>query len=187
MSRKHGPWTITETVEKHRDDFIEVHEDHVIRPDGEPGTYANVKLKAGVSVLPIEADGTVYLTRQFRYAKGAQSIEAVSGGIDAEDALVSARRELHEELGIEAKELISLGQMEMDTSIINSPVNLFLARELQFTEAEQEGTESIEMYKTTLERATEMVLNSEITHSPSCVLILKAALYLQRRKATARQ
>ena len=68
MPRKHGPWTIRKTVEKHRDDFIEVHEDHVIRPDGGPGTYVNVKLKAGVSVLPIEPDGTIYLTRQFRYA-----------------------------------------------------------------------------------------------------------------------
>ena len=179
MERKHGPWTIKETAEKYRDEFIAVYEDSVIRPDGEPGTYATVRLKAGVSVLPIEPDGTIYLTRQFRYATGAESIEAVSGGIDDDDASESAKKELREELGIEATELISLGRMDMDTSIVNSPVSLFLARGLKFTEAEQEGTERIEPLKTSLDQAVGMVLRSEITHSPSCVLLLKASRYLK--------
>jgi ADP-ribose pyrophosphatase YjhB (NUDIX family) len=181
MSGKHGPWTIKETAEKYRDEFIAVYADSVIRPDGEPGTYATVRMKAGVSVLPVEPDGTVYLTRQFRYALGAESVEAVSGGIDDEDARGAALKELREELGIEAAELVSLGQMDMDTSIVRSPVSLFLARALSFTEAEQESTERIEPFKTTLEQAVGMVLRSEITHSPSCVLILKASRYLEGR------
>ncbi|HEX8127950.1 MAG TPA: NUDIX hydrolase [Pyrinomonadaceae bacterium] len=181
MERKHGAWTIRATEEKYRDEFIEVYQDSVTRPDGEPGTYATVHLKPGVSVLPIDADGTIYLTRQFRYAAGAESVEAVSGGIEGEDADAAARKELREELGIEAAELISLGRMDMDTSIVRSPVSLFLARGLKFTEAEQEGTERIEPFKTTLEQAVGMILRSEITHSPSCVLILKAARYLEGR------
>ena len=181
MERKHGPWIIKERAEKHRDEFIEVYEDSVIRPDGEPGTYATVRMKPGVSVLPLERDGTIYLTRQFRYALGAESVEVVSGGIEGEDASESAKRELREELGIEAAELISLGRMDMDTSIVRNPVSLFLARELKFTEAEQEGTERIEPFKTTLEAALGMVSRSEITHGPSCVLLLKAARYLEGR------
>lgn len=181
MEKKHGPWTIKGTTELYRDEFIAVYADSVIRPDGKPGTYATVQMKPGVSVLPFEGDGTVYLTRQFRYAAGAESIEAVSGGVDGEDVLEAAKKELHEELGIEAAELISLGRMDMDTSIVKSPVSLFLARGLKFTEAEQEGTERIEPFKTTLEQAVGMVLRSEITHSPSCVLILKAAHFLEGR------
>lgn len=181
MERKHGPWTIKGTAEKYRDEFIAVYADSVIRPDGEPGTYATVRMKPGVSVLPVDGDGTVYLTRQFRYAAGAESIEAVSGGVDGDDAAEAAKKELHEELGIEAAELIALGRMDMDTSIVHSPVSLFLARGLKFTEAEQEGTERIAPFKTTLEQAVGMVLRSEITHSPSCVLILKAARYLEGR------
>lgn len=180
MERKHGPWTIRGTTEKHRDEFLAVYEDTVVRPDGEPGTYTTVRLKPGVSVLPVEPDGSIYLTRQFRYATGAESVEVVSGGIeDGADAEESAKKELREELGIEASELISLGRMDMDTSIVHSPVSLFLARGLKFREAEQEGTERIEPFRTTLRRAVEMVLQSEITHSPSCVLLLKAARYLE--------
>jgi 8-oxo-dGTP pyrophosphatase MutT (NUDIX family) len=181
MERKHGPWTIKGTAEQYRDEFIAVYADSVIRPDGEPGTYATVHMKPGVSILPVEGDGTIYLTRQFRYAAGGESIEVVSGGVDGEDAAAAAKKELHEELGIEAAELIALGRMDMDTSIVKSPVSLYLARGLKFTEAEQESTERIEPFKTTLEQAVGMVLRSEITHSPSCVLILKAARYLEGR------
>jgi 8-oxo-dGTP pyrophosphatase MutT (NUDIX family) len=181
MERKHGPWTIRETVEKYRDEFIAVSADSVTRPDGKPGTYATVRMKPGVSVLPYEPDGTVYLTRQFRYAVGAQSVEAVSGGVEDEDEAATARKELREELGVEAGELISLGRMDMDTSIVRAPVGLFLARGLKFTAAQQEGTERIEPFKTTLEQAVGMVLQSEITHGPSCVLILKAARFLEGR------
>ncbi len=180
MERKHGPWTIKETTEKHRDEFLEVYEDSVVRPNGEPGTYTTVRLKPGVSVLPIEPDGGVYLTRQFRYAAGAESVEVVSGGIDGgAEPEESAKKELREELGIEAMQLVNLGRMDMDTSIVHCPVSLFLARGLKFTEAEQEGTERIEPFRTTLRQAVEMVMRGEITHSPSCVLLLKAARYLE--------
>ncbi|HEV2798996.1 MAG TPA: NUDIX hydrolase [Pyrinomonadaceae bacterium] len=179
--RKHGPWTIKETNAKYRDEFVELYEDRVIRPDGEPGTYATVRMKPGVSVLPVEPDGTIYLTRQFRYALGAESVEAVSGGIDGDASPEeSAKKELREELGVVASEIVSLGRMDMDTSIVHCPVDLYLARGLKFTEAEQEGTERIEPFKTTLEEAVELVMRGEITHSPSCVLILKAARYLRK-------
>lgn len=182
MERAHGPWKIKGTTEKYRDEFIAVYEDSVIQPDGEPGAYATVRMKPGVSVLPVGDDNvTIYLTRQFRYAAGAESIETVSGGIDEEDASDAAKRELREEAGIEAAELISLGRMDMDTSIVRSPVSLFLARGLKFTEPEQEGTERIELFETTLVEAVGMVMRSEITHGPSCVLIMKASHYLEEQ------
>ena len=99
--RSHGPWQITARHEVYRDPWIEVDRDEVIRPDGAPGTHAVVRLKPGVSVLPVDDSGTVYLTEEFHYAVGRTTLEAVSGGIEAdEDPLVAARRELEEELGI---------------------------------------------------------------------------------------
>src|SRR4028118_1820573 len=99
MERKHGPWTIKARTEKHRDEFITVYVDDVVRPDGEPGTYSTVRLKPGVSVLPVASDGTIYLARQFRYAVGAESIEAIRGGEEDEDAKETAKREKSEEKG----------------------------------------------------------------------------------------
>src|SRR4051794_8304865 len=143
MAHKHGPWVIEATTEKHRDPFIVVREDRVIRPDGKPGTYSTVTMKPGVAVLPVDEEGNVYLTRQFRYALGRESIEAACGGIDeGEPPLPAARRETREELGIDANEWINLGHFDLDTSIVACRVDLFVARGLSITKAEGDGTEA---------------------------------------------
>lgn len=182
MSTKHGPWTIQETSHKYHNSFINVSEDQVLQPDGEPGTYATVKMKTGVAILPIDSNGTVYLTRQFRYALGKESIELVCGAVEEnEPALEAAKRELEEEAGIKAETWIDLGFFHVDTSIVNCPVYLFLAKQLTFTETNQEGTEKIEILKLPLNVVVQMVIDSEITHGPSCVLILKAQNVLAKR------
>ena len=57
---------------------------------------------------------------------------------------------------------------------------LFLAQELRQVEASPEGTETIRRVRVPFEKAVEMVMASEITHAPSCVLILKAARHLAK-------
>lgn len=177
MTEQNGPWTIEETDKKYENSFINVREDHVIQPDGKPGSYATVEIKPGVAILPIDSDRNVYLTRQFRYALGQESIEVVCGAIDNnEPPLTAAKRETEEEIGIKAEELIELGFFNLDTSIVHCPVHLFLAKNFTLTETHQEGTEQIETLQMPLEQAVKMVMDSQITHAPSCVLILKAAL-----------
>jgi 8-oxo-dGTP pyrophosphatase MutT (NUDIX family) len=173
MKKKHGPWTIVGSEPKYLHKLIEVREDQVIRPDGSPGTYATVNVKAGVSVLALDADQSVYLAKEFRYAVGRYSIEAVGGAMeDDEPPVEAAKRELREELGVEADEWIELGQVDPITSIIDAPSTLFLARGLTFKEKKDEGSERIETDKVALDEAVRMVIDSEITHGTSCVLIL---------------
>jgi 8-oxo-dGTP pyrophosphatase MutT (NUDIX family) len=181
MTRKHGPWTITESERKYRHKLIEVYEDQVIRANGTPGTYTSVRVKEGVSVLALDGDGFVYLAREFRYAIGRESLEVVSGAIDEGEAPAdAARRELREELGIEAGELTPLGKVDPMPSIIDSPSNLFLARNLKFKESHQEGGESIETVKLKLAEAVRMALAGDIMHGSSCVVILRANDFLKR-------
>jgi 8-oxo-dGTP pyrophosphatase MutT (NUDIX family) len=181
MAQKHGPWTIQETTQKYQNSFINVHEDQVLQPDGQPGMYATVKMKSCVAILPIDSDRVVYLTRQFRYALGKESIEVVCGAIEEDEPpFEAAQREVQEELGIKAEEWIDLGVFDLDTSIVHCPVYLFLTKQLTFTQAHQEGTETIETLRMPLDRAVQMVMDNEITHAPSCVLILKAGNALSK-------
>lgn len=179
MARRHGPWTIEAGEQKYKNGWIEVVEDRLTKPDGQPGSFTTILMKPGVSVLALDTDNFVYLTSEFRYAIGRDSIEVVSGGVDdGEEPLAAAKRELREELGIEAVEWSSLGLVNPFTSIIKSPAHLFLARGLSFFDVEREGTEIIEVIRLKLDEAVEMVMESEITHGPSCVLILKALRHL---------
>ena len=172
---QHGPWTIRTSEEVYADPWLAVRCDQVTRPDGLPGTHSVVSIKPGVSVLACDAERNCYLTDEFHYAIGRNSLEVVSGGIDeGETALEAAKRELQEELGIIADEWIPLGSVDPFTSSLISPTSLFLARDLTLTDANPEGTEQIRLVKLSLADAVWKVIDSEITHAPSCVTILKA-------------
>jgi hypothetical protein len=62
----------------------------------------------------------------------------------------------------------------VDTSIVRCAVDLFLARDLRFAKREQDPTEVIQPVSVSLDAAVTMVINSQITHTPSCVVILMA-------------
>ena len=68
--------------------------------------------------------------------------------------------------------------MDPFTANVVSPTRLYLARGLTHVGQDLEGTERIKAVKVPLSEAMTMVLESRITHGPSCVLILKAALLL---------
>jgi 8-oxo-dGTP pyrophosphatase MutT (NUDIX family) len=184
MRRKKGGWQVEETVERYKNRWLEVCEDRVIRPDEQAGSFVTVKMRPGVSVLAMDEARQVYLTSEFRYAVERESIEVVSGGVEAgELPLSAARRELREELGIEAAEWTDLGSIDPFTSLVHSPATLFLARNLSFVDPDCDDTEIIQLVKMKLSEAVRMVMESEITHGPSCVLILKTNHFLNSEKA----
>jgi 8-oxo-dGTP pyrophosphatase MutT (NUDIX family) len=179
--KKNGPYTIKESNSIYKNHWLEVIEDKVIRPDGKDGIFGIVKIKPGVSVLAIDDEDFVYLTKEFHYAIESEGIEVVSGGMDEnEKPIDTAKRELEEELGIKAEEWIDLGYVNPFTTTVVSPSYLFLAKKLKFGKDNQEGTETISLVKVKFDEAVKMVLDNKITHSPSCFLILKAKNLLRR-------
>jgi ADP-ribose pyrophosphatase YjhB (NUDIX family) len=180
MEKRKGEWTVKKTSEKFTCDFFKVFEDEVLQPDGKPGSYATITMKPGVNILPVDDQENVYLTSQFRYAVDKNCLEVTAGGVEeGEEPLASAKREASEELGIEAEEWTDLGLVDVDTSLVNAPAYQFLARKLKFGEPDQEGVENIKSIKMSLKEAVGKVMSGEITHAPSCLLIMKANLFLQ--------
>lgn len=183
--QKRGPWTIKESTEKYKNKWITVTEHQVIRPDGKNGIFGEVRMLDGISILPIDKESNVYLTKEFRFAVNKESIECVSGGIDqGEDSLGAAQRELREELGMEVENVIYLGEVHPFTSVVGSAAHIFLARGITMVgETAWEGTEQIERIVMSLDEAIEKVMSGEIFHGPTCALILKANEFLRHRTA----
>lgn len=170
-----GPWKIVSSREIYRDPWIAVQVDDVIRPDGKPGIHSIIHLKPGVCVLAMDADRNVYLTEEFHYGVGRVTLEGVSGGCESDEVPIdTARRELREELGIVATRWSDLGAIDPFTANVVSPTRLYLAEELTFVETAHEGTELIRCVKLPLAEAMRRLDAGEITHSPTCVLLLKA-------------
>lgn len=170
--RAHGPWLIQKTTDVYKDPWLSVTKDDVLRPDGNPGTYSVVNIKPGVCVLAFQGHD-VYLTEEFHYAVGRVTIEAVSGGRDGQEAAIdSAKRELAEELGIRAESWQELTTVDPFTASVRSPTTLFLATDLTFGTDDQEGTEQIRCVRMSTEAAYQAVCSGQITHAPSCLVIL---------------
>jgi 8-oxo-dGTP pyrophosphatase MutT (NUDIX family) len=179
VPEKRGEWTVLDSAVQYRNPWITVREDRVIEPDGQDGTFGVVVMTPGVSVLPVDDDGTVHLVRVYRYTLDRHCLEALAGGIeDDEDPQEAARRELREEAGIDAAELIDLGVVDQLTEVVISPDRLFLARGLSFRQPDRDETEEIERITVPLHQAVEWAYDGTITHAASIVLILKAARHL---------
>src|SRR3989338_3236051 len=80
--KKHGPWKIKNSKVVYKNPWISVREDSVIRPDGKPGIFGVVTMLPGSSVIPIDKNGNVYLTKEYHYGVRRVTIEAISGGVE---------------------------------------------------------------------------------------------------------
>jgi 8-oxo-dGTP pyrophosphatase MutT (NUDIX family) len=179
--KKHGPWTIKERKRVYQSELMKVYEDEVIQPDGEEGIYSTARLTDGAGIMALDEDGFCYFVKEFRYALGREDIEIVGGAIDEEETpLEAARRELREELGIEAAEWTELGRLHHSTSIVTSVSTMFLAQSLKFTKSDRDGAEVIETVKMPFKEAVEKALNGEFVDAESCVLILRAEHHLRK-------
>lgn len=177
----HGPWKILARTEIYKSPWLHLVRDDVLRPDGQPGTHDLARLRRGVTVVALDETDNVHLTEEFHYAVGRVTLEGVSGGREGEEPpLPCAQRELREELGIEAGDWTDLGVMDPITSVVDSPTQLYLARNLRFVDKAPEGTEQIRHVVLALAEALEMVMDGRITHAGTSVALLKSARLLGR-------
>lgn len=177
--KNHGPYVINETKVVYENPWIHVREDKVSK-NNQDGVFGIIEMKHGSTVLAVDEENNVFLTKEFKYAINKEGVELVSGGMDdGESPLDAAKRELQEELGLVANEWIDLGRVDPFTMVVNSPNYIFLARDIVHVEANRDHFEDMEVMKIPFEQAYEMVVKSEITHGASCVAILKSVKYVK--------
>ena len=126
-----SPWQTLETFVPYSNNWIEVREDHVVRPDGERGIYGVVTVKRpAVFVVAMTDADEVLLVNLFRYATNGWSLEVPAGGADEDDLLAAAQRELLEETGYQAKSWRGIGRAHTLNGVCNAPEHFFLATDL---------------------------------------------------------
>ncbi|MCB8819097.1 NUDIX hydrolase [Microvirga rosea] len=166
----------------YEDPWTRVVRDDVRWDNGHEGQYTVVVKPPGISVIALTAAGTVILTREFRYALGDYSVEAVSGAIEpGEQPIAAAQRELIEEIGLKAEKMTPLGLVHPFTAGVSSPSHLFLAEGLSPATSNPDPGEDIEPVEMSLSDAVAEVVAARIVHAPTCVSILLVERYLAAR------
>jgi len=180
MNKKRGPFRFIHSREIYKNPWIRIREDKVIRPGGRQGIFGVIEMKSGSSVLALTKDRHVYLIKEYKYGIGRYSTEVMSGAIEeSESPLAAAKRELKEELGLEAAQWINLGVVDPFTTVVCSPNYLFLALKVKEGARSPDKGEILNIVKVPFKQTVDMVMQGKITHSASCVLILKAEKYFR--------
>jgi len=131
-----------------------------------------------VQILPITPEDQVVMVRQYRHGCQEVLLELPGGLIDNEDgnAEESARRELLEETGYGAEELVLLTKTYPQPAVLSNTGLTYLARNVRrIADPQLDATEDIEVCLVNLERIPEMIRNGEVKHSQS---IMGLSLYL---------
>jgi ADP-ribose pyrophosphatase len=116
-----------------------------------------------VTVFALNDNNEIYLISQFRRLLERTTLEAVAGFIDeGETPLIAAKRELKEEIGLQASNWRELSVVNMAGSVTKGEAHLFLATGLTIGEPEPEDDEDITPVLTPFEKAVEKVLKGEI-------------------------
>jgi 8-oxo-dGTP pyrophosphatase MutT (NUDIX family) len=184
MEQKRGNWKIQKSELKYDNPWIAVTEHSVINPSGNNGIYGVVHFKnLAIGIVAIDDENNIYLVSQFRFVLNQNSLEIPEGGGDLfTDPLISAKRELKEETGIEAIHWEILLEMHLSNSVTNEKAIVYLAKGLTQGEMDLEETEDISVSKLSLVDAYRLVNDHKITDAISVAAILKLYILQMENK-----
>ncbi len=179
-----NPWKTLSGEKIYENSWISLTEHQVINPGGGNGIYGEVHFKnLAIGIIPLDEENNTWLVGQYRFPLKQYSWEIPEGGglLDV-DPLLSAKRELLEETGIEAEEWLEIQKIHLSNSVSDELGIIYLAKQLRFGNSSPEESEELIVRKLPFETVYQMVLNGEITDSLSVVAILKVKILFLTNK-----
>jgi 8-oxo-dGTP pyrophosphatase MutT (NUDIX family) len=159
--------------------------DEVEMPGGDTAKREVVEHMGAVAVVAIDDAGQVVLVHQYRHPLGRHLWELPAGLLDheGEEPVVGARRELAEEVGLDAARWDVLVDAAASPGFTDEVVRVFLARDLSEVEREVQGEEEadLEIHRFGLDEAVRMVFSGEIVNSYAVAGLIAAREVLAGR------
>ena len=133
-----------------------------------------VEHNGAVAIVALTDDNRMVMERQYRYACGRDVLEIPAGKIDKgeTDPVAAAVRELKEETGYTASEIIHLGDVNPSCAYSEEVIHIYLMRGLTKGERELDDDEDIELIEMPFDEVYEMGVRGEIVDSKTLAALL---------------
>lgn len=159
--------------------ILHLYRDDITLPNGNPAERELIRHIGAVCVIPVTDDGLCVMERQYRYAVDEVVLEIPAGKLDSRDENheLAARRELEEETGYHAKELIPLGKFYPACAYSDETIWMYLAKGLTKGDRHLDEDEFLDVELIPLKDLVTQVLEGSIPDVKTQLAILKAAKY----------
>lgn len=153
--------------------------DEVVMPGGRVVAREVIEHPGAVAVVPLDGDGRVVMIRQYRHPLRRRLWELPAGLLDepSEDPVATARRELCEEVGLQAADWSLLVDVASSPGFIDETVRVYLARELTAVDrpaGDDDEEADLEIDRVPLPAAVGRALAGEIVNGPTVTGLLAA-------------
>ena len=174
--------TVKSTAEVYKGRIFDFVTENLKLPNGRHTDMAFIRHPGSTAVVPLLEDNTIVMEVQYRHPVGEYLLEIPAGTLEpGESPLNCAKRELLEETGFQAQELIKLGKIHMVPAYSNEEIHVFIAKGLMPAEQNLDPDEIIEVAKYPLEKAIQMIDEGKITDALTILSIQMAWFYIHGR------
>lgn len=150
-------------------------------PDGKSKEYDFVSIQNAVTILPIDDEGCVYFVKQYRIGSRSELLELPAGKIERdEDPQITAGRELREETGMAAREMIHLGNFYMSPGYSSEYMYCYLARGLYHAPLAPDADEFLHHVKLPLAEVRRLLNEKSINDGKTLSVLMLAESYLPK-------
>ncbi len=172
------PWKIL----KSRQLFPKFRMDSCELPSGKPYKAYVFEFDAWANVVAITKNNEVVLVKQYRHGVQEVLLELPGGVVDdGENPLEGAKRELMEETGYSAGNIIEVGRLYPNPAIQQNTLYCYLATDVELTgEQHLDDAEEIEVQLVPLEELIEMTRQGKFLHALNVAVLFQALAYLKR-------
>ncbi|MCZ2128502.1 MAG: NUDIX hydrolase [Anaerolineales bacterium] len=158
---------------------FKIRRDTLKTPDGRETKYEIVEHGGSVVILPIDAEGNLLFVRQYRHATGMDMLELPAGTRDGDEPFEEcAAREIREETGMQADELIRVGSFYLAPGYSTEYMGVFVARKLSHNPLQADDDEFLAVEKIPVKEALQMAERGEMPDAKTLAALFMARNYL---------
>lgn len=162
------PYKLLKSEPIYNGKIFNITQDTIEHPDGKQSRLDILQHNGAVAMVPVDAEGNIWMVRQYRHPAGEMILEIPAGGLEAgEDPEACAQRELREEIGMRAETITLIGEFYLAPGYSTEYMCIYLCEGLSYDPLEPDFGEDLHVEKISLEQYQQMILNGEIKDSKS--------------------